>query len=68
MQPTLNPAQLTILRRCSGGLRVWETGPALAVLLAELDTLRQLRLVNYEEGRGFETSAAGEAWLIEFDE
>lgn len=68
MHPRLNPSQLTLLRRCSGGLRVWETGAAFVALRAELDALCRLELVRFEEGRGFETSAAGEAWLVQFDE
>ncbi len=68
MHPSLTPRQLIVLRRCSGGLRVWEIGNAFTTLLAELNILCKLQLVIFQEGRGFETTASGEAWLVEFDE
>ena len=68
MRPSLTPVQCTLLRRCSGGLRVWEVGSALQALRAQLDILKQLDLVVFDEATGFETTAAGEAWLLKFDE
>ncbi len=68
MKRSLTPAQLIVLRRCSGGLRAWEVGADLATLLAELSVLRECKFVAFDEERGFETTPAGEAWLREFDE
>ena len=68
MKHSLTPAQLIVLRRCSGGLRAWEVGADLVALLAELDVLRQRKFVAFDEDRGFETTPSGEAWLREFDE
>lgn len=68
MNLSLTPAQAVLLRRCSGGLRVWEVGGALQSLHVQLDILRLLDLVSYDESSGFETTPTGEAWLVEFDE
>lgn len=68
MNQFLTPEQLVILRRCNGGLRVWEVASDLAALLAELNVLRQLDLVRFDDTRGYEVTAAGEAWLVRFDE
>jgi hypothetical protein len=67
MKVSLTPVQLLILRRCSGGLRVWEAGADLKPLLSELATLCRLELVSFDVGRGYETTSAGEAWLNKFD-
>ena len=59
--------QVDALRRCDGGLRVWETGEALSALLAEVALLCQLGLVERDETRGYELTPAGEACLLRFD-
>ena len=64
---SLNAQQLLILRRCDGGLHVWETGPALEALLAELEVLRHWKLVSFDETSGYETTPAGDAWLDRLD-
>ncbi len=64
METNLSATQARILRRCSGGLRVWESGEDLARLKAELDILQALGLVSFDETEGHETTARGEAWLV----
>ena len=68
MNPFLTREQLLVLRRCSGGLRVWEVGSDLQALLAELDILRRHKLVSFDERLGYEATPAGEAWLMRFDD
>jgi hypothetical protein len=67
MNVPLTPVQLLVLRRCSGGLRVWEVGADLKTLMVELTALCLLRLVSFDEGRGYQTTSAGEAWLDSFE-
>ena len=65
MTKTLTLAQRNLLRRCDGGLRLWEIGAQRAALLVELNLLSQLRLVSLDEARGWELTSEGEAWLID---
>ena len=69
MTKTLNLtlAQQKLLRRCDGGLRVWEVGAERSALLVELLVLSHLGLVAFDEIPGYELTAAGEAWLIARD-
>lgn len=67
MIDTLTSAQLNLLRRCDGGLRVFESGPALATLLVDVHALVRLMLVQLDEDRGYELTAAGEALLVRVD-
>lgn len=67
MIQSLTRPQLILLRRCDGGLRVWETGPALAALMAEVARLRDLGLVVLDEARGYQLTPQGEACLVRFD-
>ena len=64
---SLTSTQLKILRRCTGGLRVWEVGVELKMLLAELLALRQLDLVAFDETHGYGLTPQGEACLLKFD-
>lgn len=68
MNVSLTTAQSLLLRRCSGGLRIWESGADRQSLLVQLNALQQLGLVAFDESAGYETTAGGEAWLLEFDE
>lgn len=68
MRPKLTPAQLNLLRRCSGGLSMWEVGEDRIAVVAQLVALCQLRLVCFDEQSGYDTTAAGEAWLADLDE
>ncbi len=61
----LTTTQHNLLRRCDGGLRLWEVGIEQQALLAELRVLSQLGLVTFDEARGFELSVDGESWLID---
>lgn len=63
MQPSLTASQLILLRRCDGGLRVFETGPALTALLADLAVLNELRLVVANDANGHELTPSGEICL-----
>ena len=63
MNRSLTAAQQQLLRRCEGGLRVWETGADLATLLADLGVLYRLGLVTSDEQRGYEPSVQGESLL-----
>jgi hypothetical protein len=63
----LTAAQHNLLRRCDGGLRIWEIGPERDALLVGLRVLSQLGLVALDETQGFELTAEGEAWLIDKD-
>ncbi len=63
MIQSLSKQQLNLLRRCDGGLRVWESGRALESLLVDLGVLCHLKLVLRDEVRGYELTAAGEALL-----
>ncbi len=65
MIPTLTPSQQTLLRRCDGGLRLWEVGAKRAALLADLSVLTHLRFVSFDDDLGYELTAEGEAWLID---
>jgi hypothetical protein len=67
MIQSLTKDQLILLRRCDGGLRVWETGAALAALMVEVAALRDLRLVCLDEARGYELTPRGEACLVRLD-
>jgi hypothetical protein len=67
MIQSLTRNQLIVLRRCDGGLRVWETGAALAQLMAEVATLQQLQLLSWDGARGYELTPRGEASLLRFD-
>lgn len=64
---SLTPRQLNLLRRCDGGLRVWETGADLRALMAEVELLRELELVWLDEPRGYELTATGDACLVRLD-
>lgn len=66
MIQSLTRNQLILLRRCDGGLRVWETGAALSALMAEVALLRELGLVAHDEARGYELTPAGEACIVRF--
>lgn len=65
MKIRLNSTQAGVLRRCRGGLRVWEIGAERAALWAELADLCRLGLVRFDETSGYETTPAGDAWLAE---
>lgn len=64
MIPSLTTTQLNLLRRCDGGLRVWESGAALDALRADLAILLRLALVAADEWRGYELTPTGEACLV----
>jgi hypothetical protein len=65
MTKTLTLAQRTLLRRCDGGLRLWEVGAERAALLVELNLLSHLRLVSLDESLGWDLTSDGEAWLVD---
>jgi hypothetical protein len=67
MIQSLTRNQLILLRRCDGGLRVWETGRALSALMAEVALFRDLGLVSLDEVRGHELTHRGEACLVRFE-
>ncbi len=60
----LTPFQSTLLRRCDGGLRVWEAGEQLVALKAELAVLCELGLVSFDDDGGYQLTAAGDSSLI----
>ena len=64
MLHNLTPAQLNLLRRCDGGLRIWETGADHIKLMADLALLSQLQLVVADRNLGYELTPSGEAHLI----
>ena len=68
MKIRLSPVQLNVLRRCSKGLRVFEVGVDHAELIAQLGSLRGLKLVAHDEATGYATTPAGEAWLDRYDD
>jgi hypothetical protein len=67
MNRFLTRSQLALLRRCDGGLRVWELAADLAALQAELNLLRELQLISFDEASGYETTMQGETCLVGFN-
>lgn len=67
MIESLTAAQLTLLRRCHGGLRLFETGAPLKALLDDLAVLDRLELVVRDETRGYELTPQGERCLIRLE-
>ncbi len=67
MKVILNPVQIHVLRRCAGVLRVWETGHDRSELLIHVEVLVELGMVKFDDARGYETTPAGEHWLVKFD-
>lgn len=64
MTDSLTLAQLNLLRRCDGGLRVFESGAALTALQADLGVLVRLGLVAADDASGYGLTAQGERWLV----
>lgn len=64
---SLTPTHLQLLRRCDGGLRLWESGDARKAVLAELDVLSRLGVVMFEEGNGYVLTPLGDATLARLD-
>ena len=61
---SLTTAQQNALRRCREGLRVWETQSALVDLMAAVQTLRELELVELDDDVGYLLTAQGTACLL----
>lgn len=53
----------------TGSIGLLGTEPSWKLsLLAQLNVLKQLGLVSFDEFPGYETTVGGEAWLLQFDE